>query len=184
MWFREVHSFEFHRAILAPPLSSFVIILKGPSSLKCFALLSLVPSINELGFASQVFVETQNGIQSSHLHFHQECLVMCWELIFKWFIKYWWQSYFMIVFLQLSFMDALWDNSKNYTQQMILFLTLLIGFTSKTVSLITTWFIIVPFFLLYFYPLGHIEMICVGFLASSFYKYKVLLPYPLKIFVI
>lgn len=37
------------------------------------------------------------------------------------------------------------------TKQMILFLTLLTGFTSKTVNLITTWLIMVVFFC-YFFP--------------------------------
>lgn len=144
--------------------------------------------MNELGFASQVLIETQNRLQSSHLHFHQKCLVRCWELMFKWFMKYWWQSYFMMNFFSFC-LWMLWDNSKNYTKQMIL-LTLLTGFTSKTVSLITTWSIMVAFFgwswwhfLLFFYPLGYIEVNCVCFLASPFYKYEVLLLHPLKIFV-
>lgn len=66
---------------------------------------------------------------------------------------------------------------------MILLLTFLTGFTSKTVSVIATWLILVAFFAI-FYPLGYTEVICVYFLASPFYKYKVLLLYPLKIFVI
>lgn len=64
------------------------------------------------------------------------------------------------------------------TKQMILFLTLLTGFTSKTVNLITTWLIMVVFFC-YFFPFRiHRNDF---FLVSSFYKYKVLLLYPLKI---
>lgn len=92
----------------------------------------------------------------------------------------------MIVFLHLYSTDALWDSSKNYTKQMILFLTFLTGFTSKRVSSITTWLIMVRIFafFFFFYPLGYLEINCVCFLASFFYKYKVLLPYPVKIFLI
>lgn len=169
MWFLKVHSFEFHRTVFGPPLSFFVIILMGSSSLECFALLSLVPSMNELGFASQVLTETWNRIQTSHLHFYQKCQVKCWVLMFKWFTKYWWMAVlFYDVFLQLLSMDALWDSSKNYTKQ-ILLLTLLTDFTSKTVSLITTWLIMVAFFA-GFLPFGiHRNDLCVSHVFSCIF---------------
>lgn len=63
----------------------------------------------------------------------------------------------------------------------MILLTLLTGFTSKTVRLITTCLIMVVVFAIFF-TLWDTQK-CVGFLVSSFCKYKVLL-YPFKIFVI
>lgn len=73
--------------------------------------------------------------------------------------------------------------------QMILSLTLLTGFTSKRVSLITAWLIMVGFFANFLPFEIHRNELCVVLHPLSVKKeslkvYKVLLPYPVRILLI
>lgn len=92
MCFLEVQDFEFHVAIFAPRSVIFQDHFNRIEISEVFwTTHGLVPSMNELSFTScKSLLKTLNRVQDNHLHFCMKCLVRCWGLMFKWFIKYCW----------------------------------------------------------------------------------------------
>lgn len=92
MWFLEVQGFEFHVATFARRYVIFHDHFNRIEISEVFwTTYGLVPSMNELSFTScKSLLKTLNRVQDNHLNFCMKCLVRCWELMFKWFIKYCW----------------------------------------------------------------------------------------------